>query len=317
MAITPGLQGDLQSIPLHAFIDKASRILVPGESLSALELADDLAALSMNTSLVKDAIEAQIDAFLSGARQISYTPQSIILGSGEGFYVRANIWTPPRLSGAIKEQEERIFSYRLAHDHNFAFLTAGYFGAGYRTEIFDYDPDRVVGYIGEEVDLTLLEETTLPKGKVMFYRERRDIHIQHPPEELSISLNLMLLSDDSQNTEQYFFDTERNIISGIPEAAYVYRRASLAALLGDIGDERSIPLLEDLLRDQPNRRVRISAMDSVHRLSRRFNQGETVTDRLLRDPDALVSMAARQLKETGQLDARVNLSTAASLYKRD
>lgn len=317
MAITPTLSKTLAPIPLDAFMEKAARTVDRSDSLSALALADDLAALSMNETLVKDAIEAQIDAFLQGTRQISYTPQSIVLGGGDGYYVRANIWTPPRLSGAIKEQEEKIFSYRLAHDHNFAFLTAGHFGSGYRTEIFEYDPDQIVGFIGEEVDLTLLEQTQLPKGKVMFYRKRRDIHIQHPPEELSISLNLMLVSDESQNSEQYFFDTERRIISGIPEAAYVYRRASLATLLGEIGDHASIPLLEQLLDDQPNRRVRISAMDSIHRLSNKFDLTESVTRRMLRDPDRLVCAAARQLLETGQLDERVSLSSAASVYKRD
>ena len=317
MAITPELSPNLSAVSLEAFIEKAARTLDPGDSLSALALADDLAALSMNEGLVKDAIEAQIDAFLQGTRQISYTPQSIVLGGGSGFYVRANIWTPTRLTGAIKEQEEKIFSYRLAHDHNFAFLTAGHFGSGYRTEIFEYDPDQITGFIGEEVDLRLLEHTGLPKGKVMFYRERRDIHIQHPPEELSISLNLMLASEESQNTEQYFFDTERRIISGIPEAAYVYRRASLATLLGEIGDAESIPLLEQLLDDQPNRRVRISAMDSIHRLSDRFDLAESVTRRMLRDPDRLVCEAARQLLDSGHLDERVSLSSAASIYKRD
>ncbi|MBO9826922.1 hypothetical protein J7373_01515 [Xanthomonas sp. A2111] len=317
MAITPKLSAQTRSIPLDAFLEKARSTVDVQDPESALALADDLASLAMNETLVTDAIEAQVNGFLTGTRQISYTPQSIILGGGDEFYVRANIWTPPRLSGAIKEQEERIFSYNLAHDHNFAFLTVGYFGAGYSTEIFDYDPKKITGYIGEKVDITPLEKTTLPKGKVMFYRMRRDIHIQHPPEELSISLNLMIISPESQHTEQYFFDTNAGVISGIPEAAYVYRHASLATLLGEVGNETSLPLLHSLLENQPNRRVRISALQSIYRLHERLNQSTTIASKFVDDQDTLVADAARRLSNGEQFGADLDLALAADLYKRD
>ncbi|MBO9880512.1 HEAT repeat domain-containing protein [Xanthomonas sp. D-109] len=317
MAITPKISAQPNPISLDDFLEKARRTINVREPESALALSDDLASLAMNETLVPDAIEAQVNGFLNGIRHVSYTPQSIILGGGDGFYVRANIWTPPRLCSAIREQEERIFSYNLAHDHNFAFLTAGYFGAGYRTEIFDYDPKQVVGYIGEKVDITPLEQTSLPKGKVMFYRMRRDIHIQHPPEELSISLNLMMISPESEHTEQYFFDTEAGIISGIPEAAYVYRRASLATLLGEVGDEASLPLLHSLLEEQPNRRIRISALQSIYRLHERLNQSTTVASGFIDDQDPLVAEAARRLRDGQRLGADLDLASAADLYKRD
>ena len=317
MAITPQLSADITPLGLEEFIALARRQVDVNEPESALQLADALAGLALHPHLMRDAIQKQVNAFLQGNRQVSYTPQSIILGGTESFYVRANIWTPPRLAGAIREQEERIFSYNLAHDHNFAFLTAGCFGSGYRTEIFDYDPSQVVGYVGERVELTPLEETTLPKGKVMFYRERRDIHIQHAPAELSISLNLMLLSPRSQHTEQYFFDTTQGVISGIPEAAYVYRRASLAALLGAVGDEHALPTLHGLLDEHSNRRVRVSALQAIHQLQQRANQRCDTAERFVDDSDPLMAMAARSLHDGAALDAGLDLASAADLYKRD
>lgn len=317
MAITPTLSGHTQPLDLDGFMALARAQVDVNEPESALQLADALAGLAQHPHLIRDAIQKQADAFLQGNRQVSYTPQSIILAGSESFYVRANIWTPPRLSGAIREQEERIFSYNLAHDHNFAFLTAGCFGSGYRTEIFEYDPSQVVGYVGEPVELTALEETTLPQGKVMFYRERRDIHIQHAPTELSISLNLMLLSPRSQDTEQYFFDTRKGVISGIPEAAYVYRKASLAALLGMIGDGDALPTLHALLDGQPNRRIRVSAMQAIHSLQTRLEQHSDISRRFVDDADPLMAMAARSLHDGGRLDAGLDLASAADLYKRD
>ncbi|MDT9582027.1 hypothetical protein RS982_12030 [Stenotrophomonas indicatrix] len=317
MAITAQLSSGIAPLGLEEFIALARNQVDVNEPESALQLADALAGLALHPHLMRDAIQKQVRAFLQGNRQVSYTPQSIILGGSESFYVRANIWTPPRLAGAIREQEERIFSYNLAHDHNFAFLTAGCFGSGYRTEIFDYDPTQVVGYVGERVELTHLEDTTLPKGKVMFYRERRDIHIQHAPAELSISLNLMLLSPRSQHTEQYFFDTAKGVISGIPEAAYVYRRASLAALLGAVGDEHALPVLHGLLDEHCNRRVRVSALQAIHQLQQRANQRCDIAERFVDDGDPLMAMAARSLHDGAVLDAGLDLASAADLYKRD
>ncbi|MBT2543060.1 hypothetical protein J7E99_20695 [Streptomyces sp. ISL-44] len=87
----------------------------------------------------------------------------LLLGSGTDYMVRANIWLPP--TGMDPRQEQVLHSYELAHDHPFSFLTVGYFGPGYETTIWEYNPDTLTGQPGEQVELELLEHTDLPPGQ--------------------------------------------------------------------------------------------------------------------------------------------------------
>lgn len=71
-------------------------------------------------------------------------------------------------------------------------MTVGYYGPGYETELYQYNPKEVNGYVGETVELEHLGRTKLPNGRVMVYREKVDVHTQFPPAQLSVSLNLMV-----------------------------------------------------------------------------------------------------------------------------
>ncbi|MFE0800390.1 hypothetical protein [Streptomyces sp. NPDC058812] len=57
----------------------------------------------------------------------------LLLGSGPGWTVRADIWSPADRNDAA------LHSYELPPDHNFSFLTVGHLGPGYRTEVWEYD----------------------------------------------------------------------------------------------------------------------------------------------------------------------------------
>lgn len=131
-----------------------------------------------------------------------YTPQVFMLHRGEHYFLRAAVWAPPE--GRLGEE---IFFYEDAHDHNFSLLTLGYLGSGYRTVLFEYEHDRVQGQVGEKVPVTFLDDTRLSAGRVLFYRPSRDIHVQYPSEDLSISFNIVV--PDSMK-RQFSFDLDVN-----------------------------------------------------------------------------------------------------------
>jgi len=59
--------------------------------------------------------------------------------------------------------------------------------------------------LGETVNLTSEGVFTLTEGKVALYRAKRDVHIQLPPERLSVSINL-IPKGDARNQAQLQFD---------------------------------------------------------------------------------------------------------------
>lgn len=251
--------------------------------------AEALAALSNDKDLLPVFLSKAIDEYLSGKVLPSYNAQSILLARGEGFYVRANIWSPLKLQSALRTHEERIFSYRSMHDHNFSFLTIGHFGSGYTTRLYTYDARKVAGRIGELVDLSKEGEAKLHVGKVMAYREKYDVHTQLPPEELSISINLMVEKSRSVEPDQYVFDEQSGRITGLPEIAIVHRRASIVRLAASLGGRNAAATIEKLLRTSPCRRVREAAAQSISCMQGLSSSDfQTLLTLALNDSDPLV-----------------------------
>ena len=157
-----------------------------------------------------------------------------------------------------------MFSYQLPHDHNFTFMTVGYCGPGYETEIYEYDHSQVKGQnAGEAVDIRFLERTTLDTGKVMLYRISKDIHSQHPPKALSISLNLMIRA--AHPTQQYYFDLESQKMSQAvhPSSGVV----GVCRLAGCVGNAKTASLLEELGATHDSAHIRLTALESLGKLN--------------------------------------------------
>jgi len=251
-------------------------------SASALrELAND------RTVVVKKLNERIEDFLTDGAIPSS---QSILLGRGKGFYVRASIW--PAINeiangGAYQDQ----LAYNLAHDHNFTFLTVNHLGAGYETEIYEYDYESVQGYIGERVALRFLEKIRFGGGAVMLYRANKDVHVQYAPQELTITLNLMVAPETVLMRDQFFFDLSTCTIASYPAEIATSRRASFVTLAGFLGDADTRQLLDDLAVSHPCRRTRLAAVEALCR------QDPKAAERTLRraadDPSTIVATAAR------------------------
>lgn len=146
----------------------------------------------------------------------AYGPQAFMLSSPgvSNFFLRANIW-PSADEHMLRAGGGASFVYDLPHDHNFHFLTLGYFGPGYWSDYYEYDHEEVAGWRGEQVDLRFVERARLEEGKVMLYRAHCDVHRQLPPDALSVSLNIMHTSGAQAWLDQYSFDVEQSRVSRI------------------------------------------------------------------------------------------------------
>src|SRR3546814_13555580 len=98
--------------------------------------------------------------------------------SPRGFYLRANLW-PAAGDAVYAASGPAAFSYGVPHDHNFSFLTTGYFGPGYVSDNYEVDPEAIDGSLGQPLNLQVVERSNLNEGKMRLYRDTRDNHRPH------------------------------------------------------------------------------------------------------------------------------------------
>lgn len=287
MALTIPVQTN-RSASLDEYLDHIETAVDLRDAASVAASAEMLAALANDRELVVRALNKLVETQFRGATQSS--AQSLFLGRGKGFYVRANIW-PSAADVASGRLYQDQFSYDIAHDHNYDFLTVPYYGPGYVTEIHEYDPDSIVGYPDEPVDLRFLERTRLEPGRAMLYRASRDVHVQFPPEDLSISLNLMLEESSAGRRDQFYFNIPAKRLVGFAAEQDSSRRVTMVRIAGFAGDGETRNLLVDLSRRHPCRRTRIEAFDSLVRLAP--SEAASVWEQACRDADPLVARTAR------------------------
>lgn len=175
---------------------------------------DLFTSLYNDRRLVDRAITSDLKKLISGQETLMYSLQSMVLASSGCYSIRVNIWSPLK-ERYVKQFEIPNHSYNLAHDHNFNFLTLGYAGPGYLTNIYEYDRDAVKGVIGEKVDLSHVADVQLSEGHSIYFRQGKDIHIQREPDDFSISVNLLITSRLTPTRNQYHFDISNGTISDV------------------------------------------------------------------------------------------------------
>ena len=232
----------------------------PADESSLIHAAGWLRRLGNNRDFLADLMLAELAARHredEGAN--AYGPQVVMLSAlGGEWFLRANIW-PSRDEHLFRASGGNTFVYELPHDHNFDFLTVGYFGPGYWSDYWEYDYEAVAGAVGEDAGLRFIERSRLEPGKLIHYRAHRDVHSQLPPDALSVSLNVMHAGGAQEWTDQYRFDTERNTIAGVISAgaSEVFLRLALG-----VGNAEARDLAERFARTHPSDRMRLSALDA-------------------------------------------------------
>lgn len=188
-----------------------------------------------------------------------YSPQAIVLSPVTGgVFLRANIWPAPH-DLCLQTSGAHNFVYGTPHDHNFSFLTGGYAGPGYVSDHYEYTYDKVIGYPGEWVDLRHTGCTTLSEGTIQLYRAHRDVHVQHPPESMSISLNVLEVPQAQGWFDQYEFDVERGQVRRLlsSNAAEVFLRVAVAS-----GSDDAVQFAEWVGKTHPSERLRLASFEA-------------------------------------------------------
>ncbi|HEX8744442.1 MAG TPA: hypothetical protein VF712_15035 [Thermoleophilaceae bacterium] len=245
------------TISLREFVEFCESHPELQEREFAIENADRLRALANDKRFLTAWLNEELEDVFNFQERNDFEPPTFVLHNGGWFTVRAVVWLP--LDARLMSPS--MFSYFEAHDHRFDFLTCGYHGPGYRTVVYRYDYDSIAGYPGEPVDLEFVEDTHLTESKLMYYYASRDIHIQHPPESLSISLNLILPRPKAQRRRQYWFDVENRRIA--EHFGDMPMRRALFAAARSIGDGDSDELLLALGTRHGAARTRALALETL------------------------------------------------------
>ncbi len=234
----------------------------PGDDESLHHAARWLRRLGNNKTFLGDLLIEELarrnrDLGLDSA----YGPQVMMLAPPNGqFFIRANIW-PALDDHMVRASGGDAFVLGLPHDHNFSFLTFGYFGPGYWSDYYEYDYEAVTGYRGEPVpSLKFIERARLEEGKIMLYRAHRDVHAQGAADALSVSLNIMHTSGAQGWLDQYRFDLERREIAAIisPGPSEAFLRVAVG-----LGGEEALDLAHRFARNHPSDRLRLTAWDAL------------------------------------------------------
>lgn len=190
-----------------------------------------------------------------------YGPQVVMLVPPQGeFFMRANIW-PSADEHMVRASGEGAFAIGLPHDHNFNFLTLGYFGPGYWSDYYEYDYEAVAGWRGEPVrSLRFIERSHLAEGKMMLYRAHIDVHAQLPADSLSVSLNIMHVQGGQGWMDQYQFDLDSATVVAVlgPPPIESFLRTAVG-----LGSEGALDLAERFARSHPSDRMRLTAWKAL------------------------------------------------------
>ncbi|HJU10475.1 MAG TPA: hypothetical protein VJ728_06350 [Candidatus Binataceae bacterium] len=188
-----------------------------------------------------------------------YAPEVLILHRTNDYFIRANIWKP------VTKVEEQVPGYRydVCHDHNFDILTIGYLGPGYQCRAYTYDSNACIGILGEKVDLRTERLFTLSEGKVALYRAKRDVHIQLPPERISVSINL-IPKGAARNEPQLQFDESSGRITRYLNFSGTEAVLRLAGL---VGSHEYLDVLARIADQHPNPKIRALALVAQMRIA--------------------------------------------------
>ena len=257
-----------------------------------------LARLGRNREFLAELAIDELKTRCEGQHRTNgYGAQAFLLRPPNGRYVlRANFW-PARDDPVTRASGTAAFFYDLPHDHNFPFLTYGYLGPGYWSDYYEYAVERIAGVPGEDAGLRFVERSRLEPGKLMLYRMRRDVHVQLPPDSLSVSLNILGADPAQPWLDQYRFDIARGTIAAGLTCTGAEALVAIAVHLGN-----GIDLADSLARRHPCERMRMTAIDAL--ASAAPDRAEGFLAAAAASPSAYLSARARQrlaLRETADL----------------
>lgn len=249
---------DLSSIGLDDLTQSLEHDFKMQEDEHLVECAPLLRRLGNNRTFLSFFIASQLQKGAPVASTLSRFPEPALeLYNGKDFLVRAVFWFPPSMFPLSRRWQAQSLSYLNAHDHEHSFLTIGYYGPGYVTRLFEYDPTSVRGVPGEHVELNERASQSVSEGKMMVYQESSDVHIQSHPEEFSITLNVALKVRHYRKP-QTIFDLNTNAITSTVTSEKTYYD-SLLRIARYLESSSMTSAVERLAQTHPENAVKIGA----------------------------------------------------------
>lgn len=234
----------------------------PDDEASLANAATWLRRLGNNRTFLGDLLVKQLaQRHREDVLDNAYGPQVVMLAPPNGdFFIRAAMW-PSTDEHMMRASGGTSFVYGLPHDHNFNFLTLGYFGPGYWSDYYEFDYEEVAGHRGEAVpSLRFVERSRLDEGKLMLYRAHVDVHAQLPADALSVSINVMHTTSAQTWFDQYRFDLDKREIGAIVSPGP--SEAFLKIAVG-LGSDEALDLAWRFARRHPSDRLRLACWDAL------------------------------------------------------
>jgi hypothetical protein len=227
----------VEAIDLPEFLERYRDLAIdPSDQESLSSAAPLLKRLANNKVFLSEFILQEMrDNIVRQQGGNSYSSQVIVLAKmSDDAFLRANIW-PSVDDEMYKKSGAEAFFYDVPHDHNFNFLTVGYWGSGYESDYYEYDYADISGYAGEPVQLRFVERRRLGEGEMLLYRASLDVHRQLPPSELSMTLNIMDTTPSVGRRNQYIFNDSGDAIRSVVSRKGSPALFNIAAALDPIG----------------------------------------------------------------------------------
>ncbi|KHK89392.1 hypothetical protein [Novosphingobium malaysiense] len=189
-------------------------------------------------------------------------PNSLLLAGPDrgNFAIGAEILPSPA-EHALRASGARALGYGVVHNHNFDFLTLGYFGPGCRIDDYEFDVENSASHSGAAVMLRPVGRSQHMPGRLVHYRARCDVHCQHPPEALSVSLTLCHVHGAQGWTDHHTFEPIDGSVGGFRIASVLGHGPSetFLRLAVALGSEEAGELARHFGKHHPSDRMRLVA----------------------------------------------------------
>jgi len=268
MAITLNARAQ-RAMTLDEYLRSLPSVVDPDDEVSIMASAWRLHSLALNAGLLSSTLSKTLE---QGEASASLRPgmtggcHAVLLGRVGRFSVHARIWPGAKGFASVPHYTTRPTRERAlmpVHNHDFCFLTVGWFGPGCVFDVYECEADAAHGLAGEAVPIRFVERAVLGEGKVMFFRRGRDAHAVRAPEAVTVSLSLIIDPPDGTLHEQYLFDPERGCISGHVPGSTVSRMVTALQFAGLLGHGRARDILCDAAAHSPIGRIRAAAYEGL------------------------------------------------------
>lgn len=248
-----------QSLTLDEAAEAIEAVQIdPRDEAGFATLAPILAGLGANRQFLADIAIEELKTRHVRQRANVYGAQALLLRPTGGRYLlRAAFW-PAAADAILRSSGGATFCYGLAHDHNFPFLTYGYFGPGYWSDY--YEREARGGAPGDDAGLTFTGRKRLEPGQLLYYRAHRDIHRQLPPDGFSVTINIIGHDPAQPWRDQLRYDLEANRIDGCLSTT---PSEALVALAVHLGGGNGVDLAHHLADRHPHPRMRQTARAAI------------------------------------------------------